>query len=298
MNWFKNLSAFKKLITGFGLVCVIMGGVGYIGVSRTARVNDMLNSMYENELLGISRCKEANVRLVSIRSTMRNVLIQEDAAEKQRASDRLEVLAKEFSTLIEESRSNFTTSEGITLLKRVEETFPEYLQGARDAVNKSVNGDKAAAVASMQSAAGAADRLDSDLSELARLKESIAAAYATSDEVYQAARTTILCVSIFGVICGLAIGTFITRLFSVPLHETVSALKKIALGDFTVRVDVQTKDETAQSAVSPRKTTSSPRIQATPKVAKPSHNDFNFDDKNEGELASAGASSRGGFEEY
>ena len=251
MQWYKNLSAFKKLIVGFSLVCIIMAGVGYIGVSRAARVNSMLNAMYENELLGISRCKEANVKLVGIRSTCRSVLLSDDAAEKSRYSEDAEALAKEFSSLIAASKPNFTTPEGVALIKGIEDAFPQYMAGARRCMNLSLENKQSEAIAAMESGAAAADRLDSDLSELARLKERLAEqAYENSDEVYQTARTTIVTVSIIGVIAGVLIGTFIARLFSLPLHSTVKTLKQIALGDFTARVKVTTTDEIGEMGTS------------------------------------------------
>ncbi len=250
MNWFKNQTAFKKLIIGFSVVCAIMAGVGWVGVTRTGDVNRMLNRMYELELLGISRCKEVNVRLIAIRSEVRNVLLEEQLADKQIAAAAMESRAAEFVTLLESCKLNFLTAEGIALLKRIDAAFPEYMQDARACVELSMQGKQDEALGFMRSGRSKSERLDTDLSELSLLKEKIAEqAYEESDVVYENARWTILMVTSIGVIVGLVVGTFISRLFSVPLQLTVETLKAVAQGDFTARLNVTTKDEIGTMAM-------------------------------------------------
>ena len=52
-----------KLIGGFLIICAIAAFIGVMGISNMSKINNMLNTLYEKHLLGLSHTKEANVNL-------------------------------------------------------------------------------------------------------------------------------------------------------------------------------------------------------------------------------------------
>lgn len=75
MKWFYNLKIGKKLISSFIVMAAITGVVGYLGISNIAAIDDMLNSLYNNETLGISLAKQADVDLLYFARSQKNFLL-------------------------------------------------------------------------------------------------------------------------------------------------------------------------------------------------------------------------------
>ena len=61
MNWFYNLDIGKKLIISFLVLSAVTLVVGYLGVANMGKINDMVESIYKREALGITYLKEANI---------------------------------------------------------------------------------------------------------------------------------------------------------------------------------------------------------------------------------------------
>ena len=83
MSWYRNLKTLWKLLLGFALVTVILGYVGYTGISGTMRSNESMSTLYERDLVGLSEIKEANTTFGSIGRTLRQAVIEKDPANKQ-----------------------------------------------------------------------------------------------------------------------------------------------------------------------------------------------------------------------
>ena len=89
MIWFKNLQTISKLLLGFGLMAVLTGVVGYKGVAATGDINQMVNNLYEKELLGIATIQKANIVRIGISRDFRNALLVKDQG--QEAADGCQV---------------------------------------------------------------------------------------------------------------------------------------------------------------------------------------------------------------
>ena len=249
MLWFYNLKTLWKLVCGFSVVCVIMAVVGYVGLAKMAAVNDMLNQMYQMHLLGTSYIKEANTQLIAIARGMRNVVIEEDLEEMKKHNTAMEKRIELCKEELKKTGGTIVTAEGKSLLASAEEGLDKYLVDVRRAVKLSMEGKNKEAVEAMKAGKPAADNVDNKLSELAKMKESLAeAAYRESDEVYASARLLVLGMIVGGVMAGLAIGVVIARIIANALNKAVKVLETTAKGDFTARLDVDSKDEVGQMA--------------------------------------------------
>jgi methyl-accepting chemotaxis protein len=72
--------------------------------------------------------------------------------------------------------------------------------------------------------------------------------FQANNEAYQTARAFTFGIVIASLILGALLSYFIAREFSVPLGQAVRALEKVAGGDLTVSLDVDTKDEVGRMA--------------------------------------------------
>jgi len=58
MAWFKNLKTMAKLMIGFGTLALLMGVVGYQGVTGMGTINDKLATLYQRDMQGLNAIQD------------------------------------------------------------------------------------------------------------------------------------------------------------------------------------------------------------------------------------------------
>ena len=97
MKWFYDLKISVKLIVAFIILSAITAFIGFQGLNNMGMINNMLNSLYTNETVGISYIKEANIDLIYFGRAQNNFLLassKEERAKYQDAMDNYENLLK------------------------------------------------------------------------------------------------------------------------------------------------------------------------------------------------------------
>jgi chemotaxis signal transduction protein len=74
MNWFKNRNTATKLIPAFACMAVLVGIVGYQGIRGMGTIDDLLETMYEKQALGIDDIREVRVQMMEMTRMVRNPL--------------------------------------------------------------------------------------------------------------------------------------------------------------------------------------------------------------------------------
>src|SRR5262245_39197167 len=96
---FSNFKIGTRLIAGFVLVALISAVVGGIAIFNSSRMNDLAESMYTRELLGLSYIKEANINLIYIGRARSNFLLattEEERAKHLASIEKSSATAKEY----------------------------------------------------------------------------------------------------------------------------------------------------------------------------------------------------------
>ncbi|WP_136514540.1 methyl-accepting chemotaxis protein [Geomonas edaphica] len=253
MKWFTNLKVSTKLVSAFVAVCIITAAVGLLGIRNMGTINDMADSMYAKELLGLSYVKEANINLIYISRAEKNFLLATSRQEREKYLGNMNKYKAGYKEWLDKARPLFTTEKGKEILKRLETANEEWFAvqqkvielGATDKLN-----DSTASVAlSFGEARTKQTVVDDTLTELARLKE--ANAKEASDEttrIYQSSMKAMVGLVAGGVLLGLILGIVISRMISVPLRRGVEFASAVASGDLTQTIDVDSKDEVGQLA--------------------------------------------------
>jgi methyl-accepting chemotaxis protein len=76
--------------------------------------------------------------------------------------------------------------------------------------------------------------------------------FESNDSAYHTARSLMICACIVSLVLGLILSFVISRGFSIPPGRAVVALEKVAAGDLTASIDVETKDEVGRTAAVPK----------------------------------------------
>ena len=248
MKKFYDLKIGTKLITAFVIVSAITAVVGILGIKNMATINDMADVMYERELVGLSHIKEANVNLIYMAREEKNLIMSPTEEMRRRFLDRHGRAKKDFIENMDKAKPLFRSEKAKELFGRFAKAWEEYDSISKKVIDAALEEKLTEARQSAELSMGVGREkltvIDDLLTELSRMKEENAKdASKETTEVYQSSRLSMALFVIGGVIVGLIMGVFITRLISNPIKELASTAGKIAEGDLTVNVEATTKDE-------------------------------------------------------
>jgi methyl-accepting chemotaxis protein len=249
MSWYYNLSTMKKLILGFAVVCAIMAGVGYSGIAGMSKINGMLQSLYERDMQGLSHIKQAEIDLMFIARDMRMAIIETDPAAIEKYRESAEKFAASLREDLDKYEPTIVSDEAKAELGKVRETFSAYLDVVKRVVQKGASKDKEGAIAELRTGAPIVAGIVKGLNLLAERKEKRGAeTFAESSAAAATAQSVTIATIAFGVILAFGLGFFIARTIVRPLDKAVKVCQAVAQGDYSQRLDVQTKDEVGAMA--------------------------------------------------
>jgi methyl-accepting chemotaxis protein len=247
--WFKNLRTVTKLVLAFGLTAAIAGVVGYKGVTAVGEVNAALKSMYDKELLGIAEVQRANIIRVTISRDARSACLFKDKADKERMAANVAKAFTDVDDMLGEFEKTLITEENKARLAKAREIIPEYKKAVDELLGLTLAGKDAEVVDSMLKARAIGDQLDAAFRVLVENKEKGGKqAYDDAGALYASTRTMLLWMVGGAIVMCIGIGYFIAQLISKPLLATVGVLEKVAEGDLTARLDLDTHDEVGKMA--------------------------------------------------
>ena len=84
MRWFHDLSTLVKLLGTFAVVLVFTAVVGFVGITRLAAQNDVMDTLYREHMLGLSYIMQANIDTVASGRAEKNAILANDPAERQK----------------------------------------------------------------------------------------------------------------------------------------------------------------------------------------------------------------------
>jgi len=248
---FSNMKVGTKLISGFSFVAVVGAIVACIGIVSMSKLNSAAESMYQEDLLGVSYIKEANINLIYAGRSRTTFLAATSAEERARIKGDVNKYLDAMDDYLAKARPLFVTERGKQLLNDYVAPANEYrrvIAAALDATDKeplvqrSEETNRAHLLARAQ-----ADDLDKQLDALTELKETLAAGKAhDTAQLYHFSLTLMIALVLGSLVAGLALGVLITRALTRQLGgepaEVAQVAGKIANGDLTVDVDLRHND--------------------------------------------------------
>ena len=245
MNWFVNFKVGTKLLSGFVLVAMIAGFVGYKGIMSLQDADTSDTILYERNTLPLGYIAEVGVAFQRLRLNALTILYARSAAEredmlKRIAERRTEIVARvaafEKTIASDDVRKAFdefgaSRKEFIPHL----DTFVQLAQAGRvDQALALWNGPMDITRAREQKAI-------ESLSSLMITRAKNRADQNTVDA--SAATTTMLIVVAIGVLIAIGLGVFISRMITRPLKRGVEMMQEIGKGHLGARLKIETKDE-------------------------------------------------------
>jgi len=249
MTWFRNLRTMTKLMLGFGFLALMLGVVGYLGLSGMSKVNEMLANLYQYDMKGLGAIKDVATTVAMIGRQTRGAVISTDKAAIEREKERVDALVGQLDEAVAEAERTFVTEKGKAMVAQLKQLLPEYRAICTETIRVALTNNKQAAMAELAKAIPVGDRVNALIKEAEAIKDQRARqSFENSSAIYQQSRNLALAVIFAALVLSVALGLFIAKLIANPLGRTVLVLESMAAGDLTRSLDVSTTDEVGQMA--------------------------------------------------
>ncbi|MYN38090.1 methyl-accepting chemotaxis protein [Duganella sp. FT109W] len=250
----KSMKVSSKLIAGFICVAVLGALVAGIGIVSMGRINDMAETMYTDDLLGLSYIKEANINLIYVGRSRGNFLLA--TTEAERAGHRKDITnyLKVIDDYLARAAPLFVTPEAKKLLADYARETQQYRQLLGTALDRAeaepLQQRSPELTQLLTNARSQANVLDDMLTAMTKIKEKRASDKAAETKaLFRSSEMLMACLVIGSLVLGVGLGVLITRSLTRQLGGEPSyaaeVAGKIAGGDLTVDVALGQNDQSS-----------------------------------------------------
>jgi signal transduction histidine kinase/DNA-binding response OmpR family regulator len=240
INFMGRFRLSQKLTFGFAFVLFIAALIGAWGIQSLYGMNTAAVQMYNKDLLGISHIKEANINLIYIGRSLRQIILALDSAQREIAKKRLDLARTTLQMELSEGRKLIFRESVKKLLEEFDALYAEYLRNV-DKTVKLVETDKSYPSAqAVQFIAGAdfnaaINNADIKLKELGLAKEKAAGeSLADMSRLYEQSKF----ISIFLLFTGLIGGGLFSWLIATSIRRPLDDLNVSIGGIAAGRLDI------------------------------------------------------------
>ncbi len=231
-----NLGIGARLYTAFALILVMICGLGWYATSVVDAVAGLTTKLYDHPYTVTTNLLEANVDIIAMHRSMKDVALSQDAAQLDAAVAAVDKSEKEVYEHLDIAGQRFLGDKAkfAELRKAVADWKP-----IRDRVITHVRAGERPQGAAITKTEGAAQvKLISDrMEDMVEFSRSKAAAFAkTADADHQSANRTVLIVVVVIALASGLVATLITRGITGPLETLRAVMARMAGGDYGVEV--------------------------------------------------------------
>jgi methyl-accepting chemotaxis protein len=245
---FKNLKLGMKLAVGFGMVVALLIVVAVVGIMRVSNLNDsikmMVSDLYPKTVIVNSIIGGVNEDARSVR----NLLLLENPAEMNDQKVRVDANRPKYTEWFATLEKTILSDAGKEALRAVTEARAEFVKARDKSMELAMTGQKAEATVLMFTEVRRTQVLYfASLQKLIDYQNGLMEkAGHDAEELADETRTLILALLIIAVIIAVGGAWLVTRSITVPIGVAVNMASRLAEGDMTTQIEVDSKDETGQ----------------------------------------------------
>ena len=249
MRWYMNLSMQSKLMAAFACMVALMTAIGLTGMQGMNNASRSLNSLYSNEMTGVSMAQDLRSVILDTGRLYRQILLDAGAGPSHdnvaKIDANLAIIDADMQAL---SRVHLRPGEK-EFLDTIRATLPDWKDRLAVTTQSAMAGNLAMARAAAASNGKNAGVLVKSMAGLTKgLDEAANAALKQADRAATRSKALMLFVLVFGIAAGLLMGFVIARMIAAPLSAAVRVLGSVAGGDFTQSLEIDTRDELGRMA--------------------------------------------------
>ncbi|QYO69734.1 methyl-accepting chemotaxis protein [Vibrio cholerae] len=245
MEWLRSVSIKVRFSL---LIIALLGamlGMGWNQKIAVNTVNNLLNSMYLNQVIPISEITKANMQAIYHHRELFNYVIESQLSEMDRIASEFDRYEKQMNFSLDKYRATELTEDEIKMLADFDRYWLAYKAAARNAMETSYRGDNESAMRLMKSDVASTFQLvDDTLSALVDKNVALGKkAYDSSDIVVTKIEQNFYLIIAMVVILSGTAGILVVRSILLPLADTQAELAAMAKGELGVLFPVSGRDE-------------------------------------------------------
>jgi methyl-accepting chemotaxis protein len=250
MNFLYNLKIGARLALGFAAVLALTVIVGVMSISRLATVNEATadiatNWLVATKMLGGYQASINVIRRAEAQHMMSKTTEEFDTWEKkvQEGKAQANDYFKKYVATVDTDSERKLVAEIESAEQRYFNAQTELLKtsrasdGVTDALRASFNGDSQISLRAL---------LDSVQKDVEFQNQGSEAAYKQSQDTYAQTRMLVIALLTGAIAIGVVLAWLITSSITKPVNDAVSLAEKVAAGDLTGEVRIDSKDEIGQ----------------------------------------------------
>ncbi|WP_375770159.1 methyl-accepting chemotaxis protein [Archangium gephyra] len=261
MNWFRNLKVVTKLTLGFGLLTVLAVLVGVQGLRGMAQTDESLQEIHEHHALGLVKLLEADVHMLHMSRTLRNVVLDVGTERLSERTAELEQSRELFEKAFTQFRQTISGSDSVQQLKaaEVEQLLTQLRSEQQDVLRLASSGRLPGLIAAskdlyidagVKEVRAVENQIEGVIKELEAHKFAAMERFSDQSTVsYVAFRRFTLGFILAAIVVALGIGLLTTVVISEQLGGepgyAAEMVHRVAEGDLSVKVETKGNDRTS-----------------------------------------------------
>ena len=243
---FKNLRLGARLFLAFAVLILMGALVAAFGIHGLFRLNEVNDSLYEKELVGISYVKEANINLIYAGRARGHFALATSEAEREAARQTYKESVDNMRSWLDKARPLFYTPHGQEQLDKLEGLIKVWLPATEAYLAVATGKTLQAAdpeLAKLDLAVKQSNKaVDDQLTLLTKLKEENGAnAAKEGTAMFKFVSLLMAGLTVISTVCGVVVGVLITRGITRSLGgepgDVATVANAVATGNLTTRID-------------------------------------------------------------
>lgn len=255
-QWFNNLKIGVKITCGFLIVAVLAGVIGGVGILSLNRVGDSYHVAYSDSVTALECMERISASFQEIRADLFKMTLADDKADKEACAEALnghrEIIddsLAEYKEILVKYKEEEVRDE-LKLISALESAINTFAKERKSYVNDIAmdtarRGEAFLLLNDGGALDNAAQTMGDAITELITYNQDYAAQQINTNEKLATTSKAIMGIGILvGVLLAMLIGLFISRGISKRIGLVMGAADKLTQGNFDVRIEVDSSDET------------------------------------------------------
>ena len=245
---FKNLKIGVRLGIGFAITLALLIVISVLSITRISQlnteINDLVTDKYPKTIDAIDIVRAMN----QVAQINRNLLLITDAEELKKQQARLAEARKAITDNVDSLEKKVRSEEGKRLLAAIKETRTAYVTELEKFIGMAQRNEREAALKQLYGPMRpVTDAYLGSIRKMIDFQDALMQkAGKDADEVATASARLVTISAVIAVIIAVAFAIWVTMSITRPLQESVSAANSLAEGDLTIKLTVDSTDETGQ----------------------------------------------------
>ncbi|MGE5389943.1 MAG: methyl-accepting chemotaxis protein [Deltaproteobacteria bacterium] len=246
MKWFANMKIGIKLVSGFILVALVTGLVGYLGIKNIDTITTADTRLYEKTTVPLDYIGTISANFEQVMTATRDIALAPDMQKAGAIDQQIQAARATMNQNVELYNKTITTQEQKDAMAAFQQTRTIYVPYMNQIIDLAKQGknSEAAALLTDEKVLATADNERQAIHKLVVINEALAKEQAAQNAATAASATRqMLIFIVLAVAMAVGLGMLISRVITRPINQLVDAADQLAVGNVDVKVESLSRDE-------------------------------------------------------